>query len=505
MSGGFPIRFHPSGITVEARPEESLRELLFAQGVDFPCGGTSACGGCKVQVLEGEIPITGEMRLALTPEQLESGWRLACQARATGPMTLALETWQRLASVADRNRLSLAQPLSGYGIAVDVGTTTVAVQLVDLKSGEVLDLRTALNPQAAWGADVMSRVQLSLHDNRLTSLIRDSIGYMVADLAGQSSELISSVVLVGNTVMHHLFCGFELETLSHAPFESPFREECVIAAGELGWNIPVASPVRFLRPLGGFVGSDILAGIVACGIPESDGLVALLDLGTNGEVSLGNKQRILCASTAAGPAFEAACISCGMRATTGAISRVFAAGGEYSVRVIGNTAPLGICGSGLLDAAAAALNEDWLLPRGRIVDSSRELKLAPGVALTQEDIRELQLAKAAVASGLRLLLKRWGAELSDLKTVFLGGAFGNYLDVESAHRIGLLEIAPSIVVPSGNTALRGARLALLSEHFEPSTPIDHVALASEPGFEDAFIDCVSFPSGPFTRPNPKRL
>ena len=227
----------------------------------------------------------------------------------------------------------------------------------------------------------------------------------------------------------------------------------MIAAGELGWNIPAACPVRFLRPLGGFVGSDILAGIVACGIPESDGLVALLDLGTNGEVSLGNKQRILCASTAAGPAFEAACISCGMRATTGAISRVFAAGGEYSVRVIGNTAPLGICGSGLLDAAAAALNEGWLLPRGRIVDSSRELRLAPGVALTQEDIRELQLAKAAVASGLRLLLKRWGAELSDLKTVFLGGAFGNYLDVESAHRIGLLETVPSIVVPSGNTAL----------------------------------------------------
>lgn len=300
--------------------------------------------------------------------------------------------------------------------------------------------------------------------------------------------------------MHHLFCGLDLEPLSHAPFETPALGPRSVHASELGWTLD--ANVVFLGCLGSFVGSDILAGIVASGIAERQALTALLDLGTNGEIVVGNRERLLCASTAAGPAFEAGRIAMGMRAAEGAIARVTHRGGVLECRVLGGGAPRGICGSGLVSAVACGLNLGILSSAGRLLNGTREWPLADPVRLTQADIRQLQLAKGAIAAGLRLLCRRWGAAPQDLEAVYLAGAFGNYVEVPDARRIGLVEAEASRVHPVGNSALRGTKLIALNpsrrERWLEGIPsiTTHLPLHADPDFQDTFVDCMSFPDGP---------
>jgi uncharacterized 2Fe-2S/4Fe-4S cluster protein (DUF4445 family) len=267
----------------------------------------------------------------------------------------------------------------------------------------------------------------------------------------------------------------------------------MFSPGELGSN---RSTIRFIRCIGGFVGSDILAGIAAAGLHRATRLSALIDLGTNGEIVVGDRDGLECASTAAGPAFEAACISSGMRAATGAIAEVSYDGGRFECQVIGGGPGRGICGSGLVDAAAAALDSGLLLASGRFANGARELRLAETVTLSQRDLRELQLAKAAIAAGLRILCARRGAPIEDLERVYLAGAFGNYVRIPSAERIGLLEMDPERVEPAGNTALRGAKLALLDPAALDGIEINHVELAAVEGFQETFVDCLGYPEVP---------
>jgi uncharacterized 2Fe-2S/4Fe-4S cluster protein (DUF4445 family) len=221
--------------------------------------------------------------------------------------------------------------------------------------------------------------------------------------------------------MHHLFCGLDVEPLSHTPFHSPHLEAQSFRPQELGWPLPASCSIRFERCLGGFVGSDILAGILAAGILRGEDLLALVDLGTNGEIAIGNREGIVCASTAAGPAFEAGSIRMGMRAAAGAISRVWLDHGEMRATVIGDVEARGICGSGLVDAVAAGLECGAILPSGRVANGTKQFPVMGSVILYQADIRELQLAKAAIASGFRLLLKHLGADAGSLRNIFLAG------------------------------------------------------------------------------------
>jgi len=336
-------------------------------------------------------------------------------------------------------------------------------------------------------------VRFAFDSNELTSLVRNFLGTLVQDLASGRQDEVVEIVLVGNTVMHHLFCGLDTEPLSHVPFASPNLAEQRFAPADLGWQFPASTVIRFFPCIGGFVGSDILAGIVAVGLHTSDRLRALIDLGTNGEISLGNRDRILCASTAAGSAFEAGSIKMGMRAATGAISRVFCNPDGMECAVIGDVEARGICGSGLVDAVAAGLNAGIIAPRGRFSNGSKEFPLSGLVKLWQADVRELQLAKAAIASGMRILLDRWGASIDDVEEVYLAGAFGNYVRAESAVRIGLLETGVERLTASGNTALRGAKLLIGAEDFPVLKLIEHVGLASDPNFQDRFVDCMAFP------------
>ncbi len=337
----------------------------------------------------------------LTPEEIEAGWRLGCMALAAGPVELEIAQWS-IAVLDDRASVPF-EPADGFGAVVDLGTTTLVAQLIDRSTGSVVKVETGLNPQARFGADLMSRIHHDLaQPGTMRALIREAIGAMLAHLAEQKP--LEEILLVGNTAMHHFFCGKSVEPLASVPFRSPFLEEQRFEASGLGWPVDLRRPACFLPCIGGFVGSDLLAGLVATGLVENAEDGALLDLGTNGEIAVGCCKRIRCTSTAAGPAFEGGRIGMGMRAGGGAIDRVSIVSGALDCSVIGGGPPRGLCGSGLVDVAAAALELGWIEPSGRMTGRRKSINLAGSVILTQADIRELQLAKGAVAAGLELLL-----------------------------------------------------------------------------------------------------
>ncbi len=500
-----PVRIElvPLNTAFQVERGTPLQDVLFEHGVEFPCGGEGHCLGCRVKVLDGALPATDEHRRALGEEAVRAGWRLACRCRAEADLRLEISQWEE-AILVDHAAVSF-EPGRGLGVAVDLGTTTLVAQLVDLQTGTVLGVRTGLNPQARHGGDIMSRVQFAVAGEgreRLTGLIRRALGGMIGELlAGARNDpgVPVRVRIVGNTVMHHLFCGLDVEPLSHYPFESEHIGPGRFKGSDLGWGGAADLEVVFLPCLGSFVGSDILAGLLATGLHESPSPAALIDLGTNGEIVVGNAGGMVCASTAAGPAFEGARISRGMRAATGAISQVRLQDGSFECHVLGGGPARGICGSGLVDAAACGLDLGLIQPSGRLADRRAGLPLTDGVALTQADIRELQLAKGAVAAGLRILLERSGIGAQDLAAVHLAGAFGNYVSRSSARRIGLLECPQELVRPVGNTALLGAKLALFDDADEDYTGlrarVRHVPLGSDLRFQDVFAEAMLFPEG----------
>jgi uncharacterized 2Fe-2S/4Fe-4S cluster protein (DUF4445 family) len=498
-----PVRIQllPLGATFTVARGAALQDALFAHGVEFPCGGHGRCKGCRIKVVAGSLPVSPDDERLLTGGELDLGWRLACRSRAMMDLSIELAQWEE-AILADDSNFEFT-PRDGFGVAVDLGSTTLVAQLLDLRTGRVLAVRTALNAQARHGADIMSRVAFAVLGGEpiLRTIIREQVGRLIEELMQSSpagSAAPADIVLVGNTVMHHLFCGLDIEPLSRAPFESPRDGPQVFGAADLGWRLAAHSRVRFLPCLGGFVGSDILAGILAVGLHRAERLSALVDLGTNGEIVVGNRERILFASTAAGPAFEGARISMGMRAVTGAITEVNPGRAGLECRVLGKVAPRGICGSGLVDAVAAGLDLGRIDPSGRLRDG-QSLELAAPVKLSQADIRELQLAKGAIAAGLRVLVRQWGANLEDVVRLYLAGAFGNYINRSSARRIGLLSVPHDRVTAAGNTALLGAKLAL----FDPAAAdaicsglrrdIRHVALHQDPRFQEIYVEEMTFP------------
>jgi uncharacterized 2Fe-2S/4Fe-4S cluster protein (DUF4445 family) len=488
-------------LTLHPDKDHPLADLLLAEGVEFPCGGEGSCGECRVRAIRGELPVTPAMRDHLTDEELREGWRLACcLAGATvpaAPLQVEVRQWQTIV-LSDEAPLIL-EPRDGFGVAVDLGSTTLVLQCVDLRTGEIVATQSALNDQARFGADVMSRVQHALaFPGVLTGVIRQQIGAMLE--AAADGREIREVLIAGNTVMHHLFCGCDVAPLASAPFRSAAIAMVTRPGAELGWMGHRDTPVTFLPCIGGFAGSDLMAGMVACGLGSASSTEALMDLGTNGEIALTNGIDIVCASTAAGPAFEGGRISCGMRAGPGAIHQVERRNGALHWHVIGGGDPCGICGSGLLDATAEALDAGEVAASGRMRKPSQRIALAGGLTLTQRDIRELQLAKGAVASGLEMLRRELG--VAEIECLHLAGAFGNYARERSARRTGLLPPGDEHVAKvhaAGNAALRGTRLLLLQPNSRQAL-LDallrrtrHVELAALAGFEDAFVGALAFP------------
>ncbi len=497
MKKNFHIRLEPLGKDISAPEGTPLKDILFSYGVEFPCGGKGLCGGCRVKVLKGDVSFDERHRRALDKLGLDRSWRLACHSHVTGDVTLEIGQFDTFI-LADSTPFHF-RPREGYGIAFDLGTTTLVAQLVDLHSGEVKGVETAVNPQAKHGADVISRIEYAVlrgGQRELTQLIREKFAKMVNRLIRKAGGVApEKILIVGNTVMHHLFCGVELTPLAAYPFETSGGGAVHFTSRELQLVTDDHTDIVFLPILGSFVGSDILAGIVATGMVESGDPVILADLGTNGEIVVGNRERILCASTAAGPAFEGTNIHMGMRATTGAISSISREEGKEKIHVIGNVEAKGVCGSGLIDAVAVFLETGKMDTGGKMLNGNGKIRLTQEVYLTQKDIRELQLAKGAIATGIHILREELGFAPEDIRKVYISGAFGSFINLAHTRSIGLLKYPEEKIIKMGNTALLGAKILLFEDGKKIQDILQktiHLSLETHPRFQDIFAENMMF-------------
>src|SRR5213593_541791 len=418
-----------------------------------------------------------------------------------------------------------------FGLAVDIGTTSVVSVLIELESGEQLASVSSLNPQAVFGGDLMSRIAFAqFNPDNLKKLHTRIVGLLnqhIAEICRQSGVLakwIYKVVVVGNTCMHHLLLGIDPSHVGLAPYAPVMRHAAVLPAREVLLKIAPEARVCLLPLVAGFVGADAVAVALATRLADSPALRVAVDIGTNGEVLLGSRERLFACSAPAGPALEGAQIRHGMRGAQGAVDRV-TIDADVRVHTIGETPALGICGSGLIDLLAGLLDAgviDWTglirveardsLPpalRDRVAMRGEErvfTVLRPGeagaraeIVLTQDDVRQVQLAKGAIASGIAMLLHVAAVPLMRVEELMLAGGFGNYLSIDSAIRIGLIPALPlSRVRYVGNAASLGAQLCLLSEAERAradaiASRIEHVSLAAHPDFEQIFVDAMNFP------------
>ena len=494
------VHIEPLGADIPVADGSPLAEALRETGLDFPCGGKGLCGNCHVELLGGRMAISRQekellLRKGLDPEH----WRLACLARVTGDVSVRIPEREAVI-LSDSSRAAFSGE-EGYAVAVDLGSTTIAVQLVDRSDGTVTESFTELNSQSAFGADIISRIAYAIQSrenaDRLAATVRRQTG-MMAESAARASGVtdIRNVTIVGNSAMHHLFCGLDATPLSAYPFQSPHNGMCEFSPEELGWKLPASCRVRFMPNISHFVGSDILAGIIHLKMHRSRKPVALMDLGTNGEMVIGSRDGLICTSTAAGPAFEGVNITNGMRATSGAVSGIDENTG--AAKVIGNVSPTGICGSGLIDAVHYFLKTGRICPDGSLADGNlHSLDVAGGVALYDRDIREFQLAKAAVATGFDLLLEKSGISVKDLDAIYVAGGLGNYLDVAKAVQLGLIKAdSPAQVIKAGNTALAGCKDLLSGRALEETEAVlpllSHYSLETDPDFQDRYCENLFF-------------
>jgi uncharacterized 2Fe-2S/4Fe-4S cluster protein (DUF4445 family) len=420
-----------------------------------------------------------------------------------------------------------------FGLAIDVGTTSVVTTLIELESGEQLASVSSLNPQAVFGGDLMSRIAFAqFNPGNLRKLHTRIVGLLnqhVAEVCRESGVLpkwIYKAVVVGNTCMHHLLLGIDPSHVGLAPYAPVMRHAAVLPARDVPLKIAPEARVCLLPLVAGFVGADAVAVTLATRLGEGDALRIAVDIGTNGEVLLGSRARLMACSAPAGPALEGAQIRHGMRGALGAIDRV-TVNDDIGVHTIGETPPLGICGSGLIDLLAGLLAAgavDWtgliaverrdalpprlaerLVMRGEerqiVVVRAGEAGAGRDIVLTQEDVRQVQLAKGAIASGIALLQHVAGVPDERVDELLLAGGFGNYVSIASAVRIGLIPGLPaSRIRYVGNAASLGAQLCLLSEAeraraTELAGRIEHVSLAAHPDFEEIFVNAMNFPRG----------
>ena len=410
-----------------------------------------------------------------------------------------------------------------FGVAFDVGTTTLVGTLMNLRTGMAASVQSTLNGQAPFGADVISRISHGMNGPEAIIELRDAV---VATMNGILDGLYSETgvspmqtyeaVVVGNVTMLHLLLGVDPSPLSMSPFTPAFMDQLSVEARDVGLRIHPQGYVQTLPALGAYVGADIVAGVLATGVVREDKLRVFVDVGTNGEIVLGSAQRALATAAPAGPAFEGSQIRCGMRATVGAIEGVTLSD-RVDLQVIGGDVHAqGICGSGLVDAVAQMLLAGLLDHSGRMksasdvphhplrerlidVDGVRAFLLADGVYLTQRDIRELQFAKGSIATGIKVLMDILGVSAEQIDEVLLGGSFGSYLNPESAKIIGLVPpVDVDRIIAVGNSAGEGAKIALLSYRerqvaFELPARIDYVELSGRSDFNDSFISVLGFP------------
>lgn len=438
----------------------------------------------------------------------------------------------RLTCVTEGTRLLSAEPgdTTGvlYGVALDIGTTTLAARLLNLNTGGVCAVSSALNPQQAYGADVISRINYIINNSKGLQILHDliiaRINAMIEELCtetGIENSSIYKITVAGNTIMRHIAMNVYPGNIAFSPYVPVIQRSVSLKSKELGININSSGTLYFLPDLGSYVGSDITGVLTVLDLEKKDDISLVVDIGTNGEIVLGSKKRILCCASPAGPAWEGAGIEYGMRAARGAIERARISNGELKLAVIGNVSPRGICGSGLHDLIIEFIRAGLIDKSGRIPDAgelpesvSRELRsrIVPAgngtnnisvsgseVLLTQKDVREVQLAKAAIAAGIAILIKELDVEEKDIKEVYVAGAFGNHLKGEDAIETGLLpNINAGAIRFIGNAALAGAEAVLLSEEARQkaegiSQTVEYIGISGREDFQDIFVSSMFFP------------
>ncbi len=476
-------------VTFEAERGDNLLRLFSAHSVHIParCGGNGKCGKCKAQLLSGRISGT-------QPD--EKGEFLACLARVEGDCSISVreESGGGLQEFGFA-RLPRCCGEEGYGIALDVGTTTLAACLVRLGDGKILSKTSCLNPQAVFGSDVISRIQACADKNNLRELHRS--------VTAASAQLVQTLTkgkirpkrmtVAGNATMLHLFCGEDPSSIGVYPFRTVFTEEREYGADSFG--IP-CDKLILMPSVSAYVGADITADMLAADFLHSGETVLLADIGTNGEMAFLSGGKILCTSTAAGPALEGACIECGMGGVDGAIDRVYRENGALRVTTIGNAAPVGICGCGLVDLVARLLEEGAIDETGYMEEE--KYYLTDKVYLSQADVRQFQLAKSAIRAGMLALLHRAGISEEGVDRLIIAGGLGYYIDPASAAKTGLIpEKLKDRAQALGNGSLYGAYLALTDkscreEAIRIASSCEVIDLSTDETFTEQFMEGMYF-------------
>lgn len=514
---------------IPCKKGENLLEVLQRNQMPIPafCGGSGICGKCGVLVTEGKLPVTAEDRSIFSGEELEAGMRLACKAvlQENLGITVKQQPESRFAALGTAGteyiRVHPQNPYKPeeYGIAIDIGTTTLAFSLLKLENGEIVATDTRVNSQRRYGADVISRIQAANHGKTaelsmcIQRDIRAGIRAVKTHLPEGGKGQISHIVIAGNSVMLHLLRGYSCQGFCSYPFAPVTLEPENLTLEELLFGLrgkessdllAQNAEVTLLPGLSAFVGADITAGLFACEMEKQTGNILFLDLGTNGEMALKAENRIYTASTAAGPAFEGGNIKWGMGSVPGAISGVRFLAGELQIKTIGGEPPEGICGTGVIESVAELLTAGVIDATGKLSEPyftegyplgqncRREI-----IRLMQSDIREIQMAKAAIRAGIEVLCKHGGISCDEIERVYLAGGFGYFLDIKKAAAIGIIpQELEEKTIPAGNTALKGALQFLEEPDFARLEKIraqtEEVVLAEDDGFEELYVHSMYF-------------
>ncbi len=484
---------------LKAETGDNLLDILSRNGVELyaPCGGKGTCGKCRVWTRN-------------------LGTVFACQTTITKDTEIVLPSALEASILEFQHSLSYQYPVqpgpskhlseSPFGLAVDIGTTTLVMYFFDFRKESLVHISSMLNPQQNYGADVISRINHCIqHEGGLKTLHRELIQAMNHQIQVFLSENhlqekdIVKVSFAGNTTMLHFLLKEDPGPIAFAPYTPRFTAEQHRTGADIGLACHEQAFVKVLPSISGYVGADIVAGLAALKPEDQIKTYLFIDLGTNGELALVTPDKHLCCATAAGPAFEASNISCGMPAVKGAVSGYTRTG----YQTIANTPPLGICGSGLIDVISILLDTGKISTTGEmeqdfVLAPAKESGSGENVVLSPADVRELQLAKAAVAAGINILLKFAGIEAKSVDAVYLAGGFGNYIKIESAIRTGLLdESYRDKIIPIGNASGTGALTALKSEDFDSRIKqllekMEYIELSSDPDFVTEYAMNMSF-------------
>lgn len=500
---------------IECTVEENLLEAMTRQGIyiSAACGSRGTCGKCSLRLLKGSIPVSEYDRKWFSEDELKEGYRLSCKAYPTSDCTIKLSSkgeddFEVVADIVPAEGFQYKEGDS-FVIAIDIGTTTIAVCLIETVSRRILSTYTSVNRQRAYGADVISRIEAACKGKlrELKACIQEDlltgIRYVIRK-TDIDKDKITKIAIAGNTTMGHLLLGYSCETLGSYPFTPVNIGTILLSFEQVMDSDYLKVPVVILPGISTFVGADITAGLLACGFDKSEKINLLIDLGTNGELAIGNRDKLFVSSTAAGPAFEGGNITFGVGSIGGAISSINIEE-ELHYRTIHDKAPVGICGTGAIEMLSELLKKGYIDKTGLYIKEYFEngFRIAEDpdgkdIILTQHDIREIQLAKAAVRAGIEILVKRFGIDYLDIDTIYLAGGFGYKLNIDKAVAVGLLPKEFSDKVRTvGNSSLLGA-VKYLTESNAPERlehliqSAEEIKLSNDSDFNELFIAYMNF-------------